>query len=295
MENKVERKLLTRRKFFGRLLIGAVATAGGVDSLFVEPRNLVAERVNVQLKRLPVEFEGFRIAQISDLHFGPYMGRRGVERAVRLAMSFQPDLVVLTGDFVSHPFGQRNGPAGARHAEPCADVLATMRGVQLLAILGNHDHWNSAQIVEGALNDRGIAVLRNEAFPLERGQSRIWVAGIDDALVGAADLSLALSNVPASEATVLLGHEPDFADHAARFPVDLQLSGHSHGGQVRVPGVGAVILPAMAQKYPEGLNRVGALQVYTNRGVGVISPPVRFNCPPEVTFLTLLRDTSLRV
>ena len=84
-----------------------------------------------------------------------------------------------------------------------------------------------------------------------------------------------------------VAHEPDFADYAARFPVDLQLSGHSHGGQVRLPGIGAMVLPRMAEKYPLGLNRVGALQVYTNRGLGVINPPVRFNCPPEVTFVTL--------
>jgi len=93
--------------------------------------------------------------------------------------------------------------------------------------------------------------------------------------------------VPDGEATVALVHEPDVADYVARFPIDLQLSGHSHGGQVRLPGIGPIILPAMAIKYPEGLNRVGNLQVYTNRGLGVITPPVRFNCPPEVTLITL--------
>jgi len=157
----------------------------------------------------------------------------------------------------------------------------------VLAVLGNHDHWNSARIVEGALLDRGIKVLRNDAVPLERDSQRIWISGVDDALVRTANLSQALRNVPPSEATILLAHEPDFADYAASFPVDLQLSGHSHGGQVRLPGLGALVLPEMAEKYPIGLNRVGALQVYTNRGLGVINPPVRFQCPPEVTFVTL--------
>jgi uncharacterized protein len=161
-------------------------------------------------------------------------------------------------------------------------------GIPVVAILGNHDHWNDGKIVEGALHDRGIQVLRNRSLPLERGRSRIWIAGVDDALVQAADLTKTLHHVPASEAVVLLAHEPDFADYAARFPVDLQLSGHTHGGQVRLPGIGALILPRLAEKYPEGLNQVGALQVYTNRGLGVINPPVRFNCPPEVTFVTLL-------
>ena len=95
------------------------------------------------------------------------------------------------------------------------------------------------------------------------------------------------ADVPRSEATILLAHEPDFAHYAASFPVDLQLSGHSHGGQVRLPGLGALVLPELAEKYPVGLNRVGPLQVYTNRGLGMVTPPVRFRCPPEVTFVTL--------
>jgi|SRR5882724_1686330 len=282
---------LTRRKFVGRIVLGATAaitTIAGADAFFLEPGNLVAERLEVRLNRLPEGFRGFRIAQISDVHFGPYMGRSGLERAVQLALSFRPDLLVLTGDFVSHPFGSPNGPHGARNAEPCADVLSMVRDIPVLSILGNHDHWNSASIVEGALRDRGIRVLRNGAVPLERANHRIWIAGVDDALVGAADLGAALREVPPSEATILLAHEPDFADYAARFPIDLQFSGHSHGGQVRVPGIGALVLPAMAEKYPVGLNKIGALQVYTNRGIGVINPPVRFNCPPEVTFVTLL-------
>ena len=282
--------MLTRRRFFGRFLIGAsaVAAIGSADGLFLEPRNLVSEHIDIRLARLPEEFHGFRIAQISDIHFGPYMGRAGLERALQLAQSFRPDLLALTGDFVSHPFGGSNGLIGAHYAEPCADVLAAVTGIPVLAILGNHDHWNNAAIVEGALQERGITVLRNRSIPLERGPNRIWVAGIDDALVEAADLDKALHDVPLSETTLLLAHEPDFADYAARFRVDLQLSGHSHGGQVRLPGIGALILPTLARKYPIGLNRVGSLQVYTNRGLGVINPPVRFYCPPEVTFVTLL-------
>ncbi len=282
--------MLTRRKFLGQFLIGASAlvTVAGADTAFLEPRHLVSEPIDVRLKRLPDDFHGFRIAQISDMHFGPYMGKSFLGQAVQLAQSFHPDLLVLTGDFVSHPFGEFNGMRGARFAEPCADVLAMVTGIPVVAILGNHDHLNNGKVVEGALHDRGIQVLRNRSLPLERGRSRIWIAGVDDALVQAADLTKTLRDVPASEAVVLLAHEPDFADYAARFPVDLQLSGHSHGGQVRLPGIGALILPRLAEKYPEGLNQVGALQVYTNRGLGVINPPVRFNCPPEVTFVTLL-------
>jgi predicted MPP superfamily phosphohydrolase len=282
----------TRRNFLLKAALAGVVAAGGIETVFIEPDHFMARAVTVRMKRLPEAFDGFRIAQISDIHFGPYMGQRAVERAVRIAQSFHPDLLALTGDFVSHPWTHSNGKLGAHFVEPCADVLSRWKDVRQVAILGNHDHLNDPDIVEAGLKERGITVLRNAAFPIERGNSKIWLAGIDDAWVHQADLPLTLRGVPKDEATVLLAHEPDFADHAARFPVDLQLSGHSHGGQVRLPGVGALILPGMARKYPMGLNRVGGLQVYTNIGLGVVNPPVRFLCPPEVTLMTLAKDQS---
>jgi uncharacterized protein len=277
---------ISRRQF---VVYGAAALASvaAVDGFLREPHHPVVEHIEIRLSRLPEAFHGFRIAQITDIHFGPYMGRKGVERAVRIAQSLRPDLLVLTGDFVSHPFHRRNGPTGARYAEPCADVLASWKGVPMVAILGNHDHWNGPEIVAGALADRGIRVLRNESLAMERGGNRLWISGVDDVYEKKADLPKTLAAVPASEATVLLAHEPDFADYAAGFPLDLQLSGHSHGGQVRIPGIGPIILPALGQKYHTGLNRVGKLQVYTSRGLGVINPPVRLDCPPEVTLISL--------
>ena len=265
--------------------VGACAA----DGFLWEPAHPVAQRVEIRLSRLGESFHGFRIAQLSDIHFGPYMGVARLQRALRLAQSFQPDLVVFTGDFVSSPLGRSNGPAGARFAEPCADVIARWKGVPLFAILGNHDHWNDADIVTAALMERGIRLLRNESFPVERGRERLWITGVDDVFERKADLPRALSSVPAGETTLLLAHEPDYADFVARFSVDLQLSGHSHGGQVRVPGIGPIVLPKLARKYHTGLYRIHELQVYTSRGLGVISPPVRFNCPPEVSLITLLR------
>jgi predicted MPP superfamily phosphohydrolase len=219
------------------------------------------------------------------------MGKGGLERALPLALSFRPDLLALTGDFVSHPFGGSNGSRGAHFAEPCADVLVAAKGIPVLAILGNHDHWNKLSKPRSKIEASRYCVTAQ--FPWNAGYGRIWIAGVDDALVRAADLGKTLRDVPHSETTLLLAHEPDFADYAARFPVDLQLSGHSHGGQVRLPGIGALILPDLAKKYPVGLNQVGSLQVYTNRGLGVINPPVRFYCPPEVTFVTLFSPGSV--
>ena len=266
----------------------SLAAAGfAVDGFLVEPQHAVAEHVEIKLRRLPEAFEGFRIAQLSDIHFGPYMTRPELDRSVELAKRFKPDLVALTGDFVSHPWKQRNGREGAKNAEPCADAFASWKSVPMIAVLGNHDHWNNADLVGGALEDRGIEVLRNRARPLEKDGQRLWIAGVDDVLEGMADLSHTTAGIPADEMTILLAHEPDYADLASKAGVDLQLSGHSHGGQVRVPGIGPIVLPELGRKYHTGLNQVGTLQVYTTRGIGVINPPVRLNCPPEVTLITL--------
>jgi len=261
--------------------------AAAVDGFLVEPHAPVAEKLDISLRRLPDAFREFRIVQLSDFHVGPYVAKAQVEHAVELTRSLRPDLVILTGDFVSHSLFETNGPAGARHAEPCAETLAPLTNTPIVAILGNHDHWNDPEIVTEILESHHISVLRNRSIPLERDGQRIWIAGVDDVLEGASDLDHTLASIPSGETTIVAVHEPDFADEVARRAVDLQLSGHTHGGQFRIPGIGALILPELGRKYSSGLYRVRDLQLYTNRGIGVITPPVRFHCPPEVTLLTL--------
>ncbi|MGH9509177.1 MAG: metallophosphoesterase [Terriglobales bacterium] len=282
------KKKLTRRQMIGRTVLALGAAAAGYGFL-IEPRRIVIERIEMRLRRLPGEFDGFRIAQISDIHYGPYMSSSFVRKAVEEINQLQPDLVALTGDFISHPLGKNNSPEGAEmHAPPCADALRGLRPAYgSYAVLGNHDHWNHPGIVKKSLEAAGFPVLVNQAVALEKDNARLWLVGVDDVMENKADLENALKRVPASEATLLLAHEPDFADHAAKFPIDLQISGHSHGGQVRIPWLGAPVLPLLGKKYPMGRYRVGNMQLYTNRGFGVINPPVRFNCPPEITLITL--------
>jgi len=142
-------------------------------------------------------------------------------------------------------------------------------------------------LIVHALQDHGIPVLRNASVPIERGNARIWLAGIDDLLRGTPRLDLTLTGIPPGEATVLLAHEPDFANQAADHSVDLQLSGHSHGGQIWIPGIGAPWLPPMAREYPRGVYRIKDLTLHTNIGIGTIRAPIRLNCQPEVTLITL--------
>lgn len=286
---------LSRRQF-GKLALktgAGLAALGAIDGFVVEPHfRMTTEHIDIKLARLPAEFDGFRIVQLTDIHFGPNIGTKHVQHCMEVVRSLNPDLVVLTGDFVTHAMFRSNRKAEAKFAEPCADALIEFKAAQQIAVLGNHDHWADARIVHGALADRGITVLRNASTVMERGGKRLWIAGVDDAYESKANLSAAIARIPADEATILLAHEPDYADYVSHAAVDLQLSGHSHGGQVRLPGVGPIILPALARKYHSGYYRIGELQLYTSRGVGVINPPVRFNCPPETTLITLKSERA---
>ena len=242
----------------------------------------------MRLRRLPPEFEGLRVAQLSDIHFSRYLREAHLRSIVEITNHERPDLVALTGDFVTGLSlgGKKN--ERAEHAWPCAEVLRTLNApLGTIAVLGNHDYATNPEIVSEALAANGIQVLRNRSFSLERGRSRLWLAGIDDAIAGRARPERAVRGVPPDECLVALVHEPDCADEIRRFPVDLQISGHSHGGQVRLPGVGALYLPELGKKYPLGHYRFGDFQLYTNRGVGVVELPVRFMCPPELTIFTL--------
>jgi predicted MPP superfamily phosphohydrolase len=218
-----------------------------------------------------------------------------IRKAVDLVKGLAPDLVALTGDFVTVPALRKRDRAAAEHAVPCSELLAPLSSkTGVYAVLGNHDSHTDPEVVAEALSSRGIRVLRNEAVALERDGARIWLAGVGDVLTGFARLDATLKPIPDSEAVVLLAHEPDFADVVARRSVDLQLSGHSHGGQVRLPLLGPPVLPELARKYPRGLRTVGRTMLYTNVGLGTIIVPIRVLVPPEVTMLRLRASRTMQ-
>lgn len=278
--------MLTRRKF---LYTGALAAAAGLGiEGFLETGRVRVKKIEIALTRLPEAFNGFTIAQLSDFHYNEHFSAATIRKSVQIVNSLHPDLVVLTGDFVTVPILKRHSTKAAKTAGPCSEVLRGLSApMGRFAVLGNHDVYADPLYVVGSLQENNIPVLVNRSVPLERESERIWLAGIDDALDGAPDLGAALEGIPSSEPVLLLAHEPDFADEAALKSVDLQLSGHSHGGQIWIPGIGAPWLPALARNYPRGLYKVGKLTLYTNIGIGTIRAPIRINCPPEVTLITL--------
>jgi uncharacterized protein len=267
----------------------AVATVG--DGIIFAANRPQLVSIEIPLPRLPESWDGLRIAQLSDLHYDDYFSVVPLRKAIDIVNHLQPDLIVLTGDFVTAPVGLSKGArskAAAAAIEPCAQCLAQLRaGLGLVAVLGNHDLSTNAAHITAVLQSHAVQVLQNRSIAFEREGKRLWLAGADDVLEGKPDLKSALSPIPPADAVVLLAHEPDWADHVARFPVDLQLSGHSHGGQIRLPIIGPPYLPPLGRKYPRGIRRIGPLVLYTNPGIGTIRIPMRLNCPPEVTLITL--------
>ena len=276
----------SRRRFLlGGLAAGAAAVVG--DATFLAPNHSRVVRQEFLLPRWPQRLDGFTIALLSDFHYDPYFSIHPLRAVIPLVNNLQPDLIALAGDFVTIPlFGDRRN--AAFDAEPCASFLKQMSAPYgLWAVLGNHDEHTDHKRVTAALEAENIKVLANQSVPIERDGGRFWLAGVNDVLSRTADLTKTLHRVPADEAVVLMAHEPDFADEASQYPIDLQLSGHSHGGQIRFPLLPPLYLPSMAKKYVWGAYRIGQLPLYTTAGLGTIGLPMRLNCPPEVVFLTL--------
>lgn len=278
---------ISRRAFLRTLAYaGATVILGGVGATAyvtrVEPRMLEVVRVKVAIPCLPPAFEGLIMAQISDVHFGPWVDATFGHQVVDAVLASDPDVVAITGDHVSR-FTERE----ARIVEEAYSRLAAPLGVY--AIMGNHEYWTDPVGVSAAIRRSGATLLRNANTAIEHNGDTLYLAGLDDVWEGHHDLPRALAGIPRDGCAILLAHEPDFADEAARDPrVALQLSGHTHGGQVRLPLLRTPRLPRYGKKYPSGLFQVGSLQLYVNRGIGVVFPPVRLNARPEVTVLELV-------
>lgn len=276
--------MLSRRQFIKLSAASTVALGLGGLGLGAWLRTRVElSNVTVNLPRLPAEFDGLTIAHLSDIHYGQFIPGDYVQRCVEIANSLQPDLIALTGDFT----------AGAKaHSEPCGEILSGLKArIGKFAVLGNHDHYNSAGRVTRALRQAGITVLIDEKECLEKKGEKLWLFGVDDLAHGNTDLVQLYRDCPANETRITLAHNPDFIDEYAHKQqhTDFMLSGHTHGGQIRFPLLGAPHMKLFGHEYVMGLQRREAMQIYTTRGVGTVGPPVRFLCPPEIVLYTLRR------
>lgn len=284
MREKLKARL-SRRSFLRAGVFAAAGTAAaGIVDTGIEPGQLAVARVSVPLPALPPGFDGYRIVQLTDLHFGPAIAKATITRALWLTDDLAPDLVVITGDFITYYLEEKP----LRRA---LDQLDAPDGVW--AVLGNHDHWFDPDGVRRVLGETGVAELRNANTAITRGDDTLWLAGVDDIWVRQHDLDAALDGIPPGATAILLAHEPDYADEVAPVGrVSLQLSGHSHGGQIRVPVRGGPYLSDflhLARKYPHGLYKIDDMWLYTSAGVGR-GPIPRVFASPEVTEITLVRS-----
>jgi hypothetical protein len=239
---------------------------------------LKVERREIALSRLPRELNGLRIVHLSDIHHSPFTGTEQIEHAIETANSLEPDLIALTGDYVSHE---------SAYAAPCAELMGRLRARSgVYAVLGNHDHWTDAALITDLFRAEGIRVLVNEGMRFELGGASFWLAGVDDTMVGLEDLQLALAGSRADEMKLLLAHNPVILRRAARAGVDLVLSGHTHGGQVTWRSERSAS-GRPRRRLLRGLGRQGDTQIYVTRGLGTVVLPIRYGCPPEVSLLEL--------
>ncbi len=286
--NSIKREgLISRRKFIGAAL-GTTALAGLTFGYAygIEPLQIEIASVELLLPRLAAEFDKYKVVQLSDIHLDNIqMDSARLAGIVAQINQLTPDLIVITGDFITASHHKTGAVSADELVRPLRQLNAT-DGV--FGILGNHDHEQAPAMVQDVLQTAGIIELRNDVHTLKRADAALHIAGVDDVLEEKADLNQVFAKLPENGAAILLAHEPDFADTTAetgRF--DLQLSGHSHGGQIAVPLLGPVILPPYGKKYPQGLYQVRNMLLYTNRGVGMVPPRVRLNCQPEITAFTL--------
>ncbi|MEI7769306.1 MAG: metallophosphoesterase [Chloroflexales bacterium] len=258
--------------------LGAAGLAGAAYAMHYEPGRPRLERVSLRFAGLPAALDGLRIGQLSDLHLGHRFAAENTRWAVAQMVAEAPDILALTGDFVSYTKDIADLPG----------LLAPLRApLGIYAVPGNHDHWEGLPAIIEALRPLGVEFLINAQRRLIWRGATLTLAGVDDIWEGEVDLAAALADSPAGGFTLLLCHVPDMADEAAAHSVDLQLSGHTHGGHMRMPWLGSFVLPRHGWRYPAGLAHVGNTQVYVSRGVGGI--PLRLGCPPEATIITLRR------
>ena len=276
---------MSRREF---LKLGALALASGVVGAGalgyarqVEPEWVEVTQRTLRLPRLDPAFDGFRLAHISDIHMDGWMDGQRLNGLVAQVNALQPDLVAITGDLVTRSHHD--------HYAELAEALGGLRAPHgALAVLGNHDYYSHPGKVRQALKTAGVRELPNQVWTLERGKASLHFAGLDCAFFGYDRLKRVLGALPQDGATILLAHEPDTADaNAATGRFAVQLSGHSHGGQVVLPLIGAPILPRLAQKYPFSYYQVQEMHLLVNRGLGMVHLPIRFNARPEISVYNL--------
>ncbi len=242
-----------------------------------EAIELIVEEIDIHLDRLPKRMDGLRIVHLSDIHHSPFTDLHHIDSAVERANALEPDLIFLTGDFVSH---------GTDYINPMARTVGRLEAKQgLYACLGNHDHWTDAGLVAEALNNEGINVLVNAGQRISFNDSSFWLCGVDDLMAGETDIPASLDGSYEDEMKIMLAHNPAILKRAEKSGIDLIFSGHTHGGQVKLRD--KETKKRGKRKLSSGLHQKNDTQIYITRGIGTVVLPIRYQCPPEISLVNL--------
>jgi predicted MPP superfamily phosphohydrolase len=275
---------LTRRQFLRAVAatpLVAVSATSAYASL-IEPRAYEVTETEIPIRDLPDAFDGFRIAQITDVHHSRIVPIAEVQRVVELAMAAKPDLVALTGDYTT---------SYRRYIEPCAEALGALSAPEgVWAVLGNHDHYTDPLLTVRALKRHRVSVLENANTVIRRGGDTLQLAGIGDWTWNRVDWARSLYGIDKGRPTVMLSHQPVVIDLAETESISLILSGHTHGGQVSLPIIGPPLRFGRDFKYVRGLYQKNGTHLYVSPGTGVIGLPVRLGVRPEISILKLKKQ-----
>jgi len=254
-------------------------------SFIFEPNNIQVEKISVEIENLPEEFEGIKIVHLTDFHSKDFGERE--KRVLEILEDLNPDFVFITGDFIDHKTKDINS------CQEFWNRLGNKYQGNIFGVLGNHEYWIDhldANSIKNLLEESGIIVLRNENKKISRDDKYIYLIGVDDPDTGRDDLLKATINIEKNIPKILLAHSPDIVDNLQGKQTDLILSGHTHGGQIKIPFIRPFWTPTKNRgKYASGLFEINDIYLYVNRGIGTAAIPIRFNCPPEIAVIELKR------
>lgn len=289
--------LISRRNFLygGILAVSAVAITGCVSGI-VTRKNVQISHKTIELPNLPPQFKGLTITLASDIHSSPYMTLDDMKEIAKLINELKSDVILLPGDFVT---------THKNELPPVIEALSVLHApMGVFASTGNHEFYVDADLVSEGIESIGIRMMRNENFTLEKGGEKLYLLGIDDNNdndiitytegKSAPHIEALFKGVPDHAATILMCHKPYRFDEFSKTHIGLMLSGHTHGGQIVFGKIGGTVLSlsSMASKYVEGhyeiISGTKRTQMYVSRGLGTVALPIRFNCPPEITQITLV-------
>lgn len=264
-----------------RSLLLASSFSKKAREAIAEANSIEIEEIPIYLKRLPKSLRGLRIVHLSDIHHSPLTNLGHITRMLEVANSLKPDMFVLTGDYVSHE---------REYIEPVAEVLGKLESeFGTFACLGNHDHWTDAGLVTDSFRRAGIKMMINQGERFSARGGSFWLCGVDDYMMGKTDIRAALRGSLPHEMKLMLAHNPAIIGRAAYANIDLVLSGHTHGGQVKIrePKENG-LFPNLKRRMRSGLHHRRETQIYITRGIGTVVLPVRYQCPPEVSLIELV-------